>query len=240
MYKIKKLFPLLVPPIIGIIIKKIFLQNRGEELLFDYENNFYNRVAFIQKAINQFDSNICSYLEIGVNTNTVFYALPLPMQNKIGVDPFLGGTHRMTSDEYFENNKRKFDVIFIDGLHTYEQCQKDLINSLNVLNSDGIILLHDLLPRTNLEAEVPQKQRTWSGDIWKVAVELNSSLNIDFKIINIDRGIGVVKPKKNYKYIKNSELHNQNFNDFYKKYFLRLPIISCEEGFNFIHQNKNV
>ena len=114
MYKIKKLFPLLVPPIIGIIIKKIFLQNRGEELLFDYENNFYNRVAFIQKAINQFDSNICSYLEICVNTNTVFDALPLPMQNKIGVDPFLGGTHRMTSDEYFENNRRKFDVIFID------------------------------------------------------------------------------------------------------------------------------
>ena len=39
----------------------------------------------------------------------------------IGVDPMSGGTHRMTSDEFFRRNREqwhyKFDLVFIDGLH---------------------------------------------------------------------------------------------------------------------------
>ena len=48
----------------------------------------------------------------------------------------------MTSDEFFEKYpEEKFDVIFIDGLHHYDQCQKDTINALKKLNESGIILL---------------------------------------------------------------------------------------------------
>ena len=39
---------------------------------------------------------------------------------KISVDPEKNSehlTHEMTSDEFFEQNTDKFDVIFIDGLH---------------------------------------------------------------------------------------------------------------------------
>ena len=35
----------------------------------------------------------------------------------VGVDPLLGGTHRMTSDAFFAANADAFDLIFIDGLH---------------------------------------------------------------------------------------------------------------------------
>lgn len=35
----------------------------------------------------------------------------------VGVDPLLGGTHRMTSDAFFAANTEHFDLIFIDGLH---------------------------------------------------------------------------------------------------------------------------
>ena len=79
----------------------------------------------------------------------------------------------------------KFDVIFIDGLHIYEQCQKDCINSMQQLSENGIIFFHDFLPRSFFE-KVPRKQSTWSGDVWKVAVELANSINVEFKIINID------------------------------------------------------
>ena len=43
----------------------------------------------------------------------------------------------------FSKNKTFFDVIFIDGLHHYKQCQKDCINALKFLKANGIILLHD-------------------------------------------------------------------------------------------------
>ena len=43
----------------------------------------------------------------------------------------------MTSDDFFLSNKDKFDVIFIDGLHIYEQVRKDVVNSINAINDGG-------------------------------------------------------------------------------------------------------
>lgn len=105
---------------------------------FEYENKFFSRIAFINKAISQYKD--CKYLEIGVGSNQVFNSIPLKIDNKFGVDPMTGGNYRMSSDEFFQRNKHlKFDVIFIDGSHEYEQCQKDCLNSINHLNKGGII-----------------------------------------------------------------------------------------------------
>ena len=143
----------------------------------------------------------------------------------------------MTSDKFFQDNSNlKFDVIFIDGLHEYIQCQKDCINSMKHLNPDGIILFHDLLPRSYFEEKTPKKQSPWLGDVWKVAVELSNSKNVDFKIINIDFGIGVLKIKSNHEYNKLPELKNKNFSD-YLNLRKQLEIISCEDGLEFILEN---
>lgn len=50
---------------------------------------------------------------------------------------------RKTSDEAFPKLKTKFDVVYIDGLHTYEQVVKDINNSQKVLNASGFISGHD-------------------------------------------------------------------------------------------------
>jgi hypothetical protein len=207
---------------------------KGEDKIF-YEDNFYKRHAFINLAINQFTNP--NYLEIGVADNDVFNSIPLPMKNKFGVDPLEGGNFRMTSDKFFSNNKIKFEVIYIDGLHQYEQCQNDIINSLKFLNDGGIIIIHDLLPKNYLEEHIPQKYYSWTGDVWKVAVELSESNNIDFRIINIDMGIGIAKPKGNYEYKKIPKLKDMNYENFLN-YYNRLPIISCEDGLKFIKNNR--
>ena len=46
----------------------------------------------------------------------------------------------------FLKNTKKFDVIFIDGLHEYYQIRKDVINSLKYLDKNGYIVIHDLFP----------------------------------------------------------------------------------------------
>lgn len=38
--------------------------------------------------------------------------------------------------------------------------------------------------------------------MWKLGVELNFSKNIDFRIANIDQGVGIVKIKKDFEYKK--------------------------------------
>ena len=235
MKKFKSLLKTLIPPIILIIIeklRKIYSNEKEKEFSFNYVSNFYIRLAFVNKAISLYYD--CKYLEIGVCTNEVFNSVPLSVANKIGVDPVRGGTHRMTSDQFFIENNKKFSVIFIDGLHEYTQCQKDCINALDSLEDDGIIIFHDFLPRNELEENVPPRQRTWSGDVWKVAVEINNSKNMDFVIVNIDRGIGLLKIKKGFEYIKNNELKNKDFNHFINDYYKKLPIVSSEDGLKFL------
>ena len=62
------------------------------------------------------------YLEIGCDQNQLFSKIKI--QNKVGVDPSSGGNVRKTSDEFFKDNKNKFDIVFIDGLHIYNQVKK--------------------------------------------------------------------------------------------------------------------
>ena len=62
------------------------------------------------------------------------------------VDPVMGGTHRMTSNDFFKNNNKQYDVIFIDGDHCAQQVRQDIFNALDALSPQGIILLHDVFP----------------------------------------------------------------------------------------------
>ena len=51
--------------------------------------------------------------------------------------------HRVLSDEYFKKKNNMFDLIYIDGNHLFDFVKKDIYNSLQVLNKNGIIVLDD-------------------------------------------------------------------------------------------------
>ena len=197
----------------------------------DWTRINFNRIAFINKAVTKFKN--CKYLEIGCETNVCFNSIST--EYKIGIDPNSGGTIRTTSDEFFEKNKNFFDVIFIDGLHTYEQTRKDIVNSLKFLNQDGYIFLHDLIPRSWIEANNPRIHKAWTGDIWKVCLELNKTNGIDFNVIIADHGVGVIKKKdKEVIYFDDfSNLINLQFSDYLKK-INEINFINPREAFEII------
>lgn len=149
----------------------------------------YNRLALINYLISH--KRGTRYLEIGCDENQLFSAVPLA--DKIGVDPVKGGTHRMTSDAFFQKNASRFDLIFIDGLHTYEQVRRDVINAMKALAPGGWIALHDLVPRSWDEEHVPRVAGHWTGDVWKVAIELAKTPGIAFRIVMIDYGVGLLR-----------------------------------------------
>ena len=78
-------------------------------------------------------NNYKSYLEIGLDNGFNFSRIEI--NNKISVDPALGQyshanpTYKLTSDDFFSQNKNRYDIIFIDGLHHSEQVYKDIKNS---------------------------------------------------------------------------------------------------------------
>ena len=232
----RNFFRLFVPLIINPYyyfkkIKKNLIKNN-----FDYEKAFYNKESLISLSI----ANVikkrgfynCNYLEIGVFDNKSFNTVPLPISQKVGVDPLRGGTHRMTSDDFFKINNKFFDVVFIDGLHSYEQCAKDCINSMKFLNEDGIIIFHDMLPRSSYE-----EKQDMSGDVWKNAYEISKMNDSKFVIVNIDHGVGLLKIKKNTKYTKFTEVKDKTFNDYINEFKPKLPIINSNEALEFIFKN---
>ncbi len=141
------------------------------------------------------------YLEIGVSRGASF--LPIRAKAKWGVDPAPLMTAEecrklrwrallklrdervfwMTSDEFFRQagwlRRRGIDVALIDGLHTYEQALRDVLNTLEYLKPGGVIVLHDCNPATELaatpaesyeemQARIPGFGGDWNGDVWKV------------------------------------------------------------------------
>jgi predicted O-methyltransferase YrrM len=49
----------------------------------------------------------------------------------------------MMKKKLFAKNTKKFDIVFVDGLHIEEQSTKDIHNALKVLNENGTIVVHD-------------------------------------------------------------------------------------------------
>ena len=157
---------------------------------WDWTTTKFNRIALVNLLLSKFGAP--AYLEIGCASDSLFSSV-LAL-NKTGVDPSMGGTIRATSDEFFATNTGCFDVVFIDGLHTYEQVRRDVINSIKCLNRGGWIALHDMLPRNWVEQNIPPiSDSTWTGDVWKLAFELSKTSGIEFKILRIDHGVGVIK-----------------------------------------------
>lgn len=204
---------------------------------FQYENSHYNRISLISRAIISTQKESSNYLEIGVQQCNCFNSIPLGAEFKTGVDPAINedeSLRKMTSDDFFKSNKKKFDVIFIDGLHHYEQVFRDLKNSLDYLNKGGIILIHDMLPRCEIFQKVPRISDTWNGDVWKLSMNLINSKNINFIIADFDHGVGILKPKPDYKLDEQDKRYSELKYDDYVRLRNSLPIKSADESFDFI------
>ncbi len=123
--------------------------------------NLINKIAERRNAL--------TYLEIGVLRGATFLRVDLP--KKVAVDPvFLfdpeehkkPGTffYRMKSDDFFQifpshppsdafrdsESNIRFDIILIDGLHTYEQSLRDFENSLAFAHDGTVWILDDTVP----------------------------------------------------------------------------------------------
>tara|TARA_B100000029_G_C17550692_1_gene950013 strand:- start:518 stop:1192 length:675 start_codon:yes stop_codon:yes gene_type:complete len=197
------------------IYNLIFKENFKKKINFDW-SIYPLRYTIIQNIIDR--KKYKSYLEIGCFKNETFNKINV--DKKIGVDPESGGNIRSTSDDFFISNKNKFDIIFIDGLHIYEQVKKDISNSLEVLNENGILLLHDCLPEKIRDQMVPRSHEKWNGDVWKAIVECRTLKNIDTYTCLADQGIGVILKRENKKIlnIKIKNFKKLKFKDYYYNY----------------------
>ncbi len=147
------------------------------------------------------DLNYKSYLELGVSIGESWKLISC--ENKIGVDNNINvanefdGVIHATTDDYFLNNKYKFDLIYIDALHEKNQVYKDFKNSFNVLNDSGLIIFHDVNP-----FDISQTHFNSSGDVFELWIELAKTYKV-YIIKNEYDGdsVGIFIKSKNSKFI---------------------------------------
>jgi len=157
-----------------------------------------NRTQIINALIEK--HNYKSFLEIGVDTGV--NRQQVNYKEYVGVDPnkHTPATHHMTSDDYFFSNTRKFDIIFVDGLHHADQVFKDICNSLDHLNEGGTIVCHDMSPIQEIHQRVPRESQIWNGDCWKAWVQLRTERNdLEMFVVDTDWGCGVITKGKQTK-----------------------------------------
>ncbi len=147
------------------------------------------------------------YLEVGVFRGQTFLNLTLPDMH--AVDPkFLFDVapevrpHRqffeMTSDAFFQNppGPKPYDLVFLDGLHTFEQTFRDLCSALVMTHAGSVIVIDDTVPsdmfammRDHGECNRMRRQhgatgRAWQGDVCKVVFAIHDFFpNLDFRTV---------------------------------------------------------
>lgn len=189
------------------------------------------RTTLIQELIRK--KKYKNYLEIGCQYGMSF--LPIRCRRKIAVDPMFkipakrklkwllknptnisNRYFEETSDDFFEKRKNvlkrlgRLDIVFVDGLHTFEASLKDVLNSFHYLRQDGIIIMHDCFPphkaastpASDYDAAagmgVPNWNGEWCGDTWKSIVYLKKvyGSSLEAYVINTDYGLGIVRIRK--------------------------------------------
>ncbi len=196
---------------------------KGEIGHFNFSHGYHkiNRTTIINHLIKKYD--LKTYLEIGVRDGINLNKIIIP--DKIGVDPeptseckLIKNMFLMTSDEYFEyisNSNKKFDIIFIDGLHLEEQVTKDIQNSLKHLNDNGFIIMHDCNPPSKFHQRSEYyhngKYSEWNGTVWYSYAKLRmNEPNLKMHVINCDWGVGILQKGEQKCYPKIDKLNYTN------------------------------
>lgn len=189
--------------------------------------------------------NAKTYLEIGVRGGDTFFKINA--EQKFAVDPYFAFDTKLykdvknihffptTSDVFFEILSKsfkatKFDVIFLDGLHTYQQTLTDFKNSLKYSHDNTVWIIDDTVP-TTFFSSVPDydlanclhelmgyKHRPWHGDVYKTLLYIHDNF-LEFSyctLLNKPQSIVWKTPEPQARkkiFPSDKELHNATYFD---------------------------
>lgn len=189
-----------------------------------------NRIEIINSLIKK--NSYKTYLEIGVNTPAQpgYSHTSIEIETKHGVDPNVDTTFKMTSDNFFTQNKNFYDIIFVDGLHIFDQAYRDITNSLKFLNPNGTVVVHDCYPKKEITQRPERVSSVWHGDVWKAILKLRiENPNIEIYTVNTDEGCAIIKKGKQDLFRTKNETDIYNYNFFKKNKKEILNLVSVKE-----------
>jgi hypothetical protein len=89
-----------------------------------------------------------------------------------------------------------FDIVFLDACHEYECSRRDIQDALNLVNDDGIIVLHDCLPdnQANCPPFRGDLASWWLGVTYKAYLDvLIARKDLWYCTVDTDCGCGMIR-----------------------------------------------
>lgn len=176
-----------------------------------------------------------SYLEIGTQFGLTLEAIKI--DKKTGVDPNPRHSlkkipknisiYKGTSNDFFItlSKNKLYDLIFIDGLHTFQQVYRDFINAVNHLSLNGLIVIDDVIPVDAYSASCDQEwaitqrnqtnnnSKAWQGDVFKMI----QMINVEMPDFELDTVIYPDNPKSIIRF-RNQKVLLEFDDELYEKY----------------------
>ena len=120
-------------------------------------------------------------------------------------------------------------------MHIYEQVKKDILNSIEFLNKDGIILCHNSLPTEHTEQTVPYRGLGLRWWCLEGIVEIRNFKNLDICVCTINHGVSVIKLRGNSNLPKslNSTFKKLDYKFYYKNHRWLMNIKEYEDSIKF-------
>jgi glycosyltransferase involved in cell wall biosynthesis len=167
--------------------------NIPSTLQYKKTDHYFNIIKWLVKL-----TNCQSYLELGIENGETISEIKnhvgvcVGVDIKININPDIKlQLFETTTDNFFKLNDKKYDIIFIDADHSFEQLKKDFDNSLKILNEYGIIILHDTDP---IITELTKSN--YCNDSYKIVDHITKNYFVDIITLPIqETGLSLVMRK---------------------------------------------
>jgi hypothetical protein len=197
-------------------------------------------------------------LEIGVANGRTF--VHVDIERKVAVDPKFRFPHaslqsecvnlfEVSSDQYFSQHAgtEKFDLIFLDGMHTFEQTFRDFCNSLFHCHDRTLWIIDDTYPsdihstiKNQQEALEARKRaggqgRQWHGDVFKIVFAIHDFFpSLNYCTLGSNGNPQTLlwnQPRTDFRPLLNSldSISKMTYHDF-QKHLSLLNVVPEEQG----------
>jgi hypothetical protein len=92
----------------------------------------------------------------------------------------------------------RFDIVFVDACHEYKSTQRDMQDALNLVNDNGIIVMHDCAPESEAHCTPSRGDLDfWFGVTYKAYLDVLLARNdLWYCTVDADTGCGMIRSNR--------------------------------------------
>jgi len=131
--------------------------------------------------------------DILTEINRVVYYAPPDFDDGLPVTCLGSSTDSSECLRQFVDQQKRFDLIFVDPWHTYECSLRDIQIALTLLQSEGMLVVHDCYPTTPELAAPEYHPGPWMGQTYLAFLDVaRATLELMHSVVDLDYGCGLL------------------------------------------------